>query len=487
MKSCVLLAYVPDTASIIKIGAAGNRIDETGHQVDRLARTTSTPSRRRCASRRRAAGRSPCSSYGPDRVARRRCARAWRGAPTRPSTSRAARAPSATPWPIARVLAAAVAQGRAVRPRPRRDQGGRRATTAWSAPWWPSCSTSRTSPVSSSSRSARAAWWRTARCEGGMEVVEAPLPCVLTAQKGLNEPRYPSLKGIMASKRAADPGAHRGRARARRGGAGRRRGDLPLACPRAAAGQDGRHDPQGRGRPGRRGRASWPGCCASRPRSSRRRAMAGILTLHRAAGRRRPQGLPGGAVRRRRGWPPRSRWPVTRCWSGTACAAEAPSWAVTAPRRCSWPTRRRFARYSPEGYAPRSSAAVDEVAARGGASWRPRRSGATSRAGWRRASGSAAWPTSPRLALEGGVVRRRAAGLLGQGGRHRRRRRREAGRGDAAAQRVRGRGAAAPAAVETLPAPTTHDPRRAPRGRRQGGRRARRRRGRRHRRPAGAA
>ncbi|MFH0882264.1 MAG: electron transfer flavoprotein subunit beta/FixA family protein [bacterium] len=37
--------------------------------------------------------------------------------------------------------------------------------------------------------------------EGGTEVVESPLPCVLTAQKGLNEPRYPSLKGIMMAKK----------------------------------------------------------------------------------------------------------------------------------------------------------------------------------------------------------------------------------------------------------------------------------------------
>lgn len=36
--------------------------------------------------------------------------------------------------------------------------------------------------------------------EGGREVVETSLPAVFTAQKGLNEPRYPSLKGIMASK-----------------------------------------------------------------------------------------------------------------------------------------------------------------------------------------------------------------------------------------------------------------------------------------------
>ena len=37
--------------------------------------------------------------------------------------------------------------------------------------------------------------------EGGVEVVEAPLPAVVTVTKGEHEPRYPSLKGIMAAKR----------------------------------------------------------------------------------------------------------------------------------------------------------------------------------------------------------------------------------------------------------------------------------------------
>ena len=36
--------------------------------------------------------------------------------------------------------------------------------------------------------------------EGGHESVETKLPAVFMAQKGLNEPRYPSLKGIMAAK-----------------------------------------------------------------------------------------------------------------------------------------------------------------------------------------------------------------------------------------------------------------------------------------------
>jgi len=37
--------------------------------------------------------------------------------------------------------------------------------------------------------------------EGGKEVVETTLPAVISTQKGLNEPRYASLKGIMAAKR----------------------------------------------------------------------------------------------------------------------------------------------------------------------------------------------------------------------------------------------------------------------------------------------
>ncbi len=38
--------------------------------------------------------------------------------------------------------------------------------------------------------------------EEGHEVVEAPLPCLLTVVKEINEPRIPSLKGMMRSKKA---------------------------------------------------------------------------------------------------------------------------------------------------------------------------------------------------------------------------------------------------------------------------------------------
>jgi electron transfer flavoprotein beta subunit len=37
--------------------------------------------------------------------------------------------------------------------------------------------------------------------EGAHEVIESGLPCLVTAQKGLNEPRYAKLQGIMAAKK----------------------------------------------------------------------------------------------------------------------------------------------------------------------------------------------------------------------------------------------------------------------------------------------
>src|SRR5690606_13597667 len=37
--------------------------------------------------------------------------------------------------------------------------------------------------------------------EGGVEVVELTTPCILTITKGAYEPRYASLKGIMAAKK----------------------------------------------------------------------------------------------------------------------------------------------------------------------------------------------------------------------------------------------------------------------------------------------
>ncbi|MFI5263271.1 MAG: electron transfer flavoprotein subunit beta/FixA family protein [Candidatus Kapaibacterium sp.] len=36
--------------------------------------------------------------------------------------------------------------------------------------------------------------------EGGKEIISLPLPCIISCQKGLNDPRYPSLPNIMKAK-----------------------------------------------------------------------------------------------------------------------------------------------------------------------------------------------------------------------------------------------------------------------------------------------
>ena len=38
--------------------------------------------------------------------------------------------------------------------------------------------------------------------EGDTEVIATSLPVLVTAQQGLNEPRYPSLPGIMKAKKS---------------------------------------------------------------------------------------------------------------------------------------------------------------------------------------------------------------------------------------------------------------------------------------------
>jgi len=62
---------------------------------------------------------------------------------------------------------------------------------------WPGASWIMEETVSADGTSVRVS----RQVEGGLEVFDIPLPCVLSAQKGLNEPRYPTLKGIMGAKK----------------------------------------------------------------------------------------------------------------------------------------------------------------------------------------------------------------------------------------------------------------------------------------------
>ena len=62
---------------------------------------------------------------------------------------------------------------------------------------WPCLSWIMEEAVSEDTKSIRVG----RQVEGGLEVFDVPLPCLVTAQKGMNEPRYPTLKGIMGAKK----------------------------------------------------------------------------------------------------------------------------------------------------------------------------------------------------------------------------------------------------------------------------------------------
>ena len=152
-----------------------------------------------------------------------------RGAPEGPALRRR---PTRSARP--RALAAAIKAAGAVRPRPRRASRAWAATTARSRACWPSCSTcpqvTMAVKIEVAGRQGRRS---SARSKAARETWETTLPAVISAQKGLNEPRYASLKGIMAAKKKPIEAQGRGRPRAstpRR--SRRRRRSSPWSCRR---------------------------------------------------------------------------------------------------------------------------------------------------------------------------------------------------------------------------------------------------------------
>ena len=120
--------------------------------------------------------------------------------------------------------------------------------------------------------------------------VEATLPAVISVVEQINEPRYPSFKGIMAAKKKpvetmtlADPGIDAGPGRA-----GRRR------PPRWSTSRSGRHAQAGHDRQGRRRRRRQgrrvPRRAEVHLRAGEETDMAEILVLVEHAGRRRQEG-----------------------------------------------------------------------------------------------------------------------------------------------------------------------------------------------------
>ncbi|MBZ5588306.1 MAG: electron transfer flavoprotein subunit beta/FixA family protein [Acidobacteriia bacterium] len=198
MKSCVLMAHVPDTASVIKIAGSGNRIDEA--DIKWIVSPYDEYALEEAIRLKEAKGGSvTVLTYGPERAQQglRECLARGADAAVHIKGGEGTFGDSLA---IAKVLAAAI---RKTGPFDILFAGikgvgsdnalvGAMVAELLDLPHV-------TGAVKLEIGDGTIAAHR--EIEGGAEVVEAPLPCLITAQKGLNEPRYPSLKGIMASKK----------------------------------------------------------------------------------------------------------------------------------------------------------------------------------------------------------------------------------------------------------------------------------------------
>jgi len=197
VKCIVCMTHVPDTATIIKVGADGKHIDETGikwivspydeYALEEALQVTEAKG-----------GEVTVVTYGPQRAEAglRECLA--RGAHNAVHIV-GGEATLGDSYAIARVLAAAIKD---------REYDvillGVKGVGTDNAQVGPMLAELLDLPHISNV--VKVEWNDGAivaerEVEGGHEVLESPLPAVLTAQKGLNEPRYAALKGIMAAKR----------------------------------------------------------------------------------------------------------------------------------------------------------------------------------------------------------------------------------------------------------------------------------------------
>jgi electron transfer flavoprotein beta subunit len=201
MKCCVLMAHVPDTASVIKVAAAGARIEEAG--IKWIVSPYDEYALEEAIKLKEAKGGSvTVVAFGPDGADRtpqglRECLA--RGADAAVHV-KGGEGSLGDAYSIATVLAAAVRKAgpfdlvlagvKGVGS----DNGLVGAMVAELLDLPHIAGVTKVEYGDGTLTAHR-------EVEGGTEIVDAPLPCVFTAHKGLNEPRYPSLKGIMASKR----------------------------------------------------------------------------------------------------------------------------------------------------------------------------------------------------------------------------------------------------------------------------------------------
>ncbi len=202
MKILVLVKQVPDTATQVKVASDGRSIETTGitwivSPYDEFAVEEAL----RIKEKRAQAGDEVVAvTLGPDRAkeALRSCLAM--GADRAIHVNDPALAAADT-LAAARALAAVVRQEApqlvlAGRQAIDDDMGAVGAQVA-ELLGWPCLSWIMEEAIDGAGGRVRAG----RQVEGGLEVFDLPLPCVLTAQKGLNEPRYPTLKGIMGAKK----------------------------------------------------------------------------------------------------------------------------------------------------------------------------------------------------------------------------------------------------------------------------------------------
>ena len=202
MKMLVLVKQVPDTATQVKVGSDPRAIDQTGitwivspydefaleealrikekrgQSADEVVAVTLGPERAKEALR-------SCLAMGADRAIH-----VNDGAFERADTLTAARALAAV---VRLESPQLVLTGRQAID----DDMGATGAQVAEILGWPCMSWIMEEAVTQDAGQIRVG----RQVEGGLEVFDVPIPCVVTAQKGMNEPRYPTLKGIMGAKK----------------------------------------------------------------------------------------------------------------------------------------------------------------------------------------------------------------------------------------------------------------------------------------------
>jgi len=200
MKILVLVKQVPDTATQVKIGGDGKQIDTAGitwivSPYDEFAVEEALRIKEK-----RGQGEVVAVSLGPDRAKETLRSALAMGCGRAIHVNDPALATADT-LTTARALAVVIKQeapqlvlcGRQAID----DDMGAVGAQLAEVLGWPCASWIMEEAVDADAKSVRVG----RQVEGGLEVFELPLPAVLSAQKGMNEPRYPTLKGIMGAKK----------------------------------------------------------------------------------------------------------------------------------------------------------------------------------------------------------------------------------------------------------------------------------------------